>query len=530
MAIVIEKDLSTDFTVNGYYNGVVQNTYTKQSDFIAGYNLQVVKWRSNSLRQSELTIEFSTTQNDGEYFDMILGGKTVRFTFKTSPDSSGYQLPIRGATPLATYLNNVIAAMQNAIEVSSGYTLTPNTSNPSLCIIEWDSTTYQDIDAGSGTVASFYRRLYTSPIYYKFGKITVNGLVFENLVANSAGVFSFNLQEVIKSLFGKFDDTLDYNTADFVQYDDNLLLKLDITVAAVLNTGTQTSSFTYYATRAVHQIGDRNGETMVSFDPSVFTTSVYSSQIMDPYRSEYLRTVSFERQQYFKFFKGYPFCITVLDKLDTVKIRMELQTKNGSGALGTVNRTITAAPPDKYLKRLILSDAETMLTPLNTGGYRFIITTIDADNVGNAIYQTEIDVVDECGIYLKWLNSEGGWSYYLFSHYYKAPIASKSLGRVNKYLDTMVQAVGNQSNIGQNTAVALKISQSFMRPDEFLKVKEIGSSPIVYLFMGQKGRMALSDDWIEVFVDDYRDEFNSKKTVFPMNFTINMPAQYAQTL
>ena len=530
MAIVVLKDLSPDFTVEGYYNGAVQNTYTKSSDFLAGYNLQVVRWKSSSVRQSELNVYFTGTPSDGDVFILTLGTSEATFTFKTSPDSSGYQLPLRGALSLSAYIDAIIALMITVPEIDGHFTITPNTTNPSLVQLGFQSMDYSDIDTVSGTVSLFGASLYASPIFYKSGKITINGLVFENLVANTAGEFTFNMQEVIKALLGKFDDTLNYDTASYLVYDDNLLLKLSITLAVVLNTETQTSSITAYATRAVHQIGDKNGETMIAFDPTVFTTSVYSTQILAPYAVDYRRTSTFERQQFFKFFKGYPFCLTILDKLTTTKIVMELQTKDGSGSLSTVNRTVIAAASDKYLKRLVLSDGAGMLTPLTTGEYRLVLSTEAPSSVANSLYQLQLEVVDECGIYLKWLNSEGAWSYFLFSKFYKVPMQTKSIGRVNDYLDTMIGAVGNQSNIGQASTQAVKVSEAFMSAELFDQVREIGSSPIIYLFTGKKGQRATSKDWLKVIVDSYTDEYSSKKRLYAMTFLLNLPIQYAQTL
>jgi len=418
MAIELIKELLPTMVVHGYLDGDIQNSYTHQTPFMAGYNMQVVKWKSDSV----------------------------------SP-------PVKG-------------------------------------------------------------------------KIEVNDYEFDNLFSLSDGIFSFNIQEAINTILGNFDDNFDYNTANWVVYDDNLLKKITVILSVLLEDETiETQTITAYVTRAVHQIGDKNAECMVSFDPTAFTTSVYSTQVMHKYDNLYRRTSDYEKQQYLKLFKGYPFDICILDKLDTVKIRMELTTKDVLTSLGTVDRIVDAAAADKYLKRLVLSDGETMLTPLTETEAVLKVTTITAANETNSIYQVEVDIIDECGIYLKWLNSEGGWSYHLFNKYYKIPFSAKTKGKINKYNDTLIGAVGNQTNIGQTVTTGIKINQRFLNTDDYTKVVEIASSPIVYLYNEPKGTMALSDSWIQISLDDFKDDYrDNKKKIFDISFLFTLPNNYTQSL
>ena len=418
MAIDLTKELLPTFTVHGYYSGEIQNSYEYQTPFIAGHNLQVVKWKSDS------------------------------------------------ASPAVS------------------------------------------------------------------GKIQINAYTFDKLYSPADGVYTFNIQEVVNTLFGKFNDDFDYNVADVLKYDDKLLLKLTVILSVLLeDETTETLTITAYTLRAVHQIGDKNAESMVSFDPLVFTESVYSTQILAKFDDLYRRTSTYERQQYLKIFKGYPFDICILDKLTNTKLRYELLTKDAQYSLGTVDRTIDAADADKYLKRLILSDGESLISPLTTIEGALKITTINEDDEINSIYVFEMDVVDECGIYLKWMNSEGGWSYHLFNKFYKMPMSVKSQGKINKYLETMMDATGNQTNIGQSSSIGIKVNQRFLSKDDYHKVIEIATSPIVYLYNEPKGTMALAESWIEISVEDFKDDFrDSKKKIFDIAFTFMLPNQYMQSL
>lgn len=421
MAIEIIKELLPTMVVHGYYLGSIYNSYTHQTPFLTGYNMHVVKWKTD-----------------------------------TAADSVK-------------------------------------------------------------------------------GKITVNGYVFENLVADSGAVFTFNIQEVVKALFGNFNDDKDYNVADVLLYDDNLLLKLTTIIEVLVTVDevetSETSTITGYALRSVHEIGDKNAESMASFDPTVFTSSVYPTQTLTKFDGDIIRSSTYYRQQYLKIFKGYPLCISILDKLDTNKLRYEFLNKDAQSLFATVDRAIDVAAADKYLKRLIISDGETLITPFTESECVMKITTLNASNETNSIYIFEANIVDDCGIYLKWLNTEGGWSYFLFSKYYKMPFTAKSKGKINKYNDTIIGATGNQTNIGQTKTTGIKVNQRFLTPEEYAQVIEIATSPIVYLYNEPKGTMALSDSWLEVSVEDFKDDFrDNKKNIFDISFTFNLPLNYTQSL
>ncbi len=546
MAVSIIKDLRPTFDVDGYYNGAVQNRYTHQTPFIAGYNLNTVKWTTTSNRQSELTIIIGWTEGssgtypiDGDSFELILAGITYTFTFKTSPDSSGYQLPLRGVLSYDAYRTAIKTAMLLAPAIAGHFTITLDLTFTGGFKAVFQSTDYSDIDTGVDSFHSgltFGASLYTSPRYLETGKIVINGLEFSNLTPTSDYKLAFNIQEVVKALFGNFNDSYDYDATDIMVYDDNLLLKLTVVLTAILTDETiENTTITAYALRSVHQIGSKDGESMISFDPTVFTTSVYSTQALVKFDGDYTRTVTYQRQQYLKVFKGYPFDLCLLDKLTTDKISYELQFKDGSGVIDSANKTISAAASDKYLKRLIISDGAELITPFDDGiSARLVLTTKIAGtpyDTANSIYQFEVDIVDECGIYLKWLNSEGGWSYYLFNKYYKIPMSAKSQGKINKYLDTMIGAIGNQTNIGQNLTTGIKINQRFLSKDEYIQLIEIASSPMVYLYNEAKGTQATSESWLEVIVEDFKDDFrDNKKNIFDISFLFTLPANYTQSL
>lgn len=421
MAIEIIKELLPTMVVQGYYLGEIQNSYSHQTPFLTGYNMHVVKWKTD-------------------------------------------------------------------------------------------------------TVADSVK-----------GKITINGNVFQNLVPDSSGVFSFNIQEVVKALFGNFNDDKDYNVADVLLYDDNLLLKLTTTIEVVVTIDdeetSETSTITAYALRSVHEIGDNNAESMASFDPTVFTSSVYPTQTLNKFDGEIIRSSNYYRQQYLKIFKGYPFSVSIIDKLESTVLRYERLSKDGQSSFATVNRAIDAAAADKYLKRLIISDGESLITPFTVSECVIKVSTQDETAQTQSIYIFEANIVDECGIYLKWLNTEGGWSYFLFNKYYKMPFNVKSKGKINKYLDTLIGATGNQTNIGQTKTTAIKVNQRFLSREEFSHVVEIAASPIVYLYNQGKGTVANADSWLEVSVEDFKDDFrDNKKNIFDISFTFNLPLNYTQSL
>ena len=128
------------------------------------------------------------------------------------------------------------------------------------------------------------------------------------------------------------------------------------------------------------------------------------------------------------------------------------------------------------------------------------------------------------GIYLKWHNSKGGYSYYLFDPFHKESLSSKSIGDVRE----VYSWVNNTLMIGQETTRTLKLGA---KVDEvyFEMMESLSHSNEVYLYTQNKGEKAAHLSWLEVQLDKPKFTWDSRNTLFNVSFTLMLPQMQTRT-
>lgn len=117
-------------------------------------------------------------------------------------------------------------------------------------------------------------------------------------------------------------------------------------------------------------------------------------------------------------------------------------------------------------------------------------------------------VVDECGIFLRWRNTRGGWSYWLFSQDYTEELKSKSLGstRIGRIF------VGRKDNsfypFGTTAKKTWTLTSEIPVLDyELEEVKSLFVSPEIYLWKGKEVTDIQSQHWERVNIVDGSQKF-----------------------
>lgn len=114
-------------------------------------------------------------------------------------------------------------------------------------------------------------------------------------------------------------------------------------------------------------------------------------------------------------------------------------------------------------------------------------------------------IVDECGLFLRWKNGFGGWSYWLFDEVYTEEIKTKSLGLVSVPYRLFSSENRRLYHLGftSNKQWHLK-SKIPVLIDELEELKTLLTSPDVFLFNGKKGapvkEQTSPTEWIRVAV------------------------------
>lgn len=96
---------------------------------------------------------------------------------------------------------------------------------------------------------------------------------------------------------------------------------------------------------------------------------------------------------------------------------------------------------------------------------------------------------EECeGVYLKWFNNYGGWSYHLFYNAYDRNIDVNEKGKVQRYYSNRATAVEDMASIGFEVEQEWELSNIIPYDNELhrLEVESIKYSPVVMLYIGQQ--------------------------------------------
>ena len=133
-----------------------------------------------------------------------------------------------------------------------------------------------------------------------------------------------------------------------------------------------------------------------------------------------------------------------------------------------------------------------------------------------------VRIVDECGIFLRWRNTYGGWSYWLFSQDYTEDVKTKSLG------STLIKDsyVGGGEDIfypfGMTSKKTWTLTSEVPVLDyEIEEVKSLFVSPEVYIWKGKEVSDIYPKHWERVNVVEGTQKFkhNSQYT-HPLSVTI----------
>lgn len=137
-------------------------------------------------------------------------------------------------------------------------------------------------------------------------------------------------------------------------------------------------------------------------------------------------------------------------------------------------------------------------------------------------------VVDECGIFVTWLNEAGTWSYWLFSEKYTEEIRTKSLGAIQK-------SVKNDLNHSTMYSLGYTANKRWtLRSDvpvmegELEELQSLYSSSVVFVYLEGKTNSGLHPKRVSVVEGAYKFDIN-KQDVYPFSVTIEFDALKLRT-
>jgi hypothetical protein len=328
------------------------------------------------------------------------------------------------------------------------------------------------------------------------------------------GSFFFNFKPYVTALINtrNFEDTLQpelnrTNPDSFVyNATPGTLLQLNINIEITFindTTDDVTHSLTWLAAAA--QLG------------SYVPLSTSGTYVLSPFAK------ASANAWYLKYWQGYPYDVSVYcpDALFRVANETNLLTAQFT-VPGPVFRMVFSNGDDDETLEDVL--------PLREG-HNSLRIMADEEPGANDMFINLHKVPYKPGVYLKWLNAMGGYSYWLFEDTYSVDRSTKQLGELDHDNDNPEHSFGRTVQIGKESQDTMKILAELLTDDERRIVEGILDAPKIYLFTGKPYARNGYNDWIEVALKTTSARIkNPRQPLTNFTFDIELPVRYTQTL
>lgn len=339
-----------------------------------------------------------------------------------------------------------------------------------------------------------------------YSEITIGTSVFK--VYPIANKFNFNFKEIVKVLINQnnFSDSIVPNIATSFIYDDSTLsYSLTALIKVYNNITNESTTKTYKFIKSVEQlIGYKAKSTNVNSIRILLPTTNYTDYSI-PY------------------FEGYPMEFSIFGLTSGNTYYFKNKT--------TVNQSNTYTATTSNVKRIFFSDGGYNET---TSNLLSLSTTSNLVELWvNGAFKSNINIKrieSNCGIYLKWFNQNGGYSYWLFDKFYTDTTSTKTIDEINGKYDNL-QNVNSFSIItGKEGNSTYKITTPFnVLYKEYLT--SILTSPSIEMYVHQSPFNQIDvNKFIAVKLSDGSFSFNNKNSNYKLELTITLPEILTQSI
>ncbi len=343
--------------------------------------------------------------------------------------------------------------------------------------------------------------------------VSAGNLLNARLYPNPDKKFYFNFRPYVAALLNtrNFEDTLHtqlngYPESYIYDFTEGSYLELTVKFTIALE-GSWFDTATYHLAwfAGVEQLNDYT------------ILSRHDMLLLSPFRR------NTANHNYIKYWEGYPFDISIYNPGNTI-ILSNLTTLfncqfNTSGKVS----------------RIIFSDGRTDETleaffPMVEGINQVRLKASETESAEDKFLTIE-KIPYSSGVYLKWLNKYGGYSYWLFENTYSIDRSTKQLGELDRDLYNLEDTMARSIQIGKESQETIKIVAEMLTEHESLIVQDILDSPKIYMFTGKPFSQNSPKNWIEVSLKTGNSRIkNAKQQLTSFNFDIELPQRYTQTL
>lgn len=328
-------------------------------------------------------------------------------------------------------------------------------------------------------------------------EITVAGVTGTFTIYPVDGVYLFNLKNIVASIIngGTFrdqDTTYPLTWMEVYNY-GNAALAVTIKDFNTSTNGSVVKNYTFI--RGVKQVGEQ------------IHTNPY--QLMHPSDNgvDYQLT----------YFEGYPFSFEIaqVTTADSFVIRNLNSTQEITPVvLGSTDTWRV------YIDKEATNWTSTSYLPLTDTKNRLELEF-------NSVVETNLTikkVFAPCGVYVKWLNADGGYSYWLFDEFFRESFKGKDISFVNvpsfNNVDTAVNTTQSTGKIGTKQ---LRVKSKAVEEYEMRHLESLMTSPSVQLWSSNIPASGVADGyWVDVTISGDISR-STKKALNEVALTINLP-------
>lgn len=219
---------------------------------------------------------------------------------------------------------------------------------------------------------------------------------------------------------------------------------------------------------------------------------------------------------YLKYCEGYPFDLTIYGNNNSIDV-----TNNTNLISNTFNLN--------KISRLVFSDGRTDVS------IEDVLTLTDGYNDldFNNEFNIRLDKVTQfCpnGIYIKWINSLGGWNYWLFA---KGENTTKtdSRGALFNDVNNLEDTISPFISLGKEANKTIKVREQRIKSQYKTLLEDLIDSAKVYLFTGVPFSKNTFNDWMEVDLKDGKFiTENPKEGLYTFDFELQLPKSVTRSL
>lgn len=352
-------------------------------------------------------------------------------------------------------------------------------------------------------------RFYSSSSFTPVNSTITIGSNVVTLFPDPNGVFTYNFKDLITTILNvdNFKDDLnpDLDISYVYDWTDKISLTEDIVIEILLSndsTETNTTNITWLSAFVQLRDWKRTYPTTELLTTDVALLQKKNNNDLYDYHLNY--------------WNGYPFDLTLYANEETITITNEVDLSN------------VDLDFDK-ISRLVFSDGRTDVSIEDTINLQEGFNNLDFGGFFNLNLNKSVDHCPN-GIYLKWINSFGGWNYWLFNRG-QENLKTKELGALNNDFNNLEDTISPLVSLGKTSESAIKVREQRIKEYDKVMLSDLLDSAKVYLFTGLPFSQNTFNDWIEVnlsagtFVLE-----NPRSDLYRLDLTIELPTNITRTL